>query len=102
MASEANDFMPPADVAAAAEKGLELRRYFHRGGTQVGVARARDLKNRRKLSDDTRMVSYLARHKVDKRGKNFGNNGDPSAGYIAWLFGSGDAGSAWAEEQKSA
>lgn len=104
MASEAKNLVPPAEVAAAAEKGLELRRQFHRGGTQVGVARARDLKNRRKLSGDTieRMVSYFARHKVDKRGQNFGNDEDPSAGYIAWLLWGGDAGKAWAEEQRSA
>jgi hypothetical protein len=29
--------IPPADVAAAAKKGLELREKFHRGGTSVGV-----------------------------------------------------------------
>ena len=33
--------IPPADVAAAAKKGLELREKFHRGGTSVGVHRAK-------------------------------------------------------------
>jgi hypothetical protein len=28
--------IPPADVAAAAKRGLELREKFHRGGTSVG------------------------------------------------------------------
>lgn len=104
MASDTSKSVPPADVAAAAEKGLELRGQFHRGGTQIGVARARDLKNRRTLSDDTikRMVSYFARHKVDKRGKNFGDDHNPSAGYIAWLLWGGDAGKAWAAKQKAA
>lgn len=47
------DLRPPATVAAAAKRGLELRAEFNRGGTAVGVARARDLSNRRELSLDT-------------------------------------------------
>lgn len=64
----------------------------------VGVARARDLKNRRRLSPDTikRMVSYFARHAVDKRSLDFGNDYGPSTGYIAWLLWGGDAGRDWA------
>lgn len=98
------DLTPPADVAEAAEKGLDLRSKFGRGGTDVGVARARDLKNRRTLSEDTidRMVSYFARHEVDKRGANFGNDDDPSAGYVAWLLWGGDAGKDWAERCQTA
>ena len=41
------DFEPPKKVADEAEKGLKLREEFDRGGTDVGVARARDLKNRK-------------------------------------------------------
>jgi hypothetical protein len=96
------DLTPPADVAEAAEKGLALRGEFGRGGTQIGVARARDLKNRRTLSPDTvkRMVSYFARHKVDKRAPNFGNEENPSAGNIAWLLWGGDAGRDWCQAMK--
>ncbi len=69
------NFVPPADVAREAAHGLSLHREFKRGGTPVGIARARDLKNRRKLSSQTikRMHSFFARHEVDKRGKNFFN-----------------------------
>ena len=104
MAEERPDLTPPTDVAEAAEKGLELRRKFQRGGTDIGVARARDLKNRRSLSEETidRMVSYFARHEVDKRGSNFGNDDDPSAGYIAWLLWGGDPGRDWAEDRQAA
>lgn len=104
MSEENPDLTPPEDVAAAAEKGLALRGKFQRGGTDVGVARARDLKNRRTLSADTidRMVRYFARHEVDKRGKNFGNDDDPSAGYIAWLLWGGDRGKDWAEDRQAA
>ncbi|MDP0492546.1 MAG: hypothetical protein Q7Q71_15985 [Verrucomicrobiota bacterium JB023] len=93
------DFSPPQAVADAAEKGLQLRSEFSRGGTQVGVARARDLKNRANLSPDTidRMVSYFSRHETDKSADNFGNEDDPSAGYIAWLLWGGDEGKNWCE-----
>ncbi|KQS64558.1 hypothetical protein ASG39_11445 [Rhizobium sp. Leaf371] len=98
----AGDHVPPVAVARQAEKGLTLREKFKRGGTQIGVARARDLKNRTHLSPDTikRMSSYFSRHKVDKRAKNFGDDDNPSAGYIAWLLWGGDAGRDWVEKQK--
>ncbi len=48
------------------------------------------------------MVSYFARHEVDKRGRNFGNEQNPSAGHIAWLLWGGDEGRAWALEMKGA
>lgn len=94
-------FKPPAAVAREAARGLELRQKFKRGGTEVGVVWARDLKNQRNLSEDTmkRMKGYFARHKVDKRAKNFGDDDSPSAGYIAWLLWGGDAGRDWVKEQ---
>src|SRR5690606_28691056 len=75
------DLTPPAEVASAAEKGLALRRKYKRGGTNVGVARARDLKGRKSLSTQTikRMVYFFQRHEVDKQAENFGNEDDPSA-----------------------
>ena len=97
------DLRCPPVVARNAEHGLELRRIFGRGGTEIGVARARDLMNRRQLSANTikRMVSYFARHEVDKRGRNYGKEDNPSAGYIAWLLWGGDEGRAWALELKA-
>jgi hypothetical protein len=103
MSDEEIDFVCPRIVADNAEKGLRLRREFGRGGTEIGVARARDLKNRKALSPSTikRMVSFFARHEVDKRAKNFGNEENPSAGYIAWLLWGGDEGRAWALDLKA-
>ncbi len=94
------DFVPPAAVAKEAERGLMLRRKFGRGGTPVGIARARDLKNRRTLSPRTikRMNSFFARHLVDKKGKDFFNESRPSNGRIAWLLWGGDAGWAWVDD----
>jgi hypothetical protein len=94
----ADGFTPPQTVRNNAKRGLELRREFGRGGTEVGVARARDLSNGKSLPLETinRMVSYFARHEVDKKGENWGNAKNPSKGYIAWLLWGGDAGKSWA------
>lgn len=96
------DLRPPATVAAAARRGLELRAEYGRGGTTVGVARARDLSNRRTLTIETvkRMVAYFTRHEVDLQAPaaKRGNPGYPSAGYIAWLLWGGDAGRSWARK----
>ena len=96
------DLTPPATVAAAARRGLELRREYGRGGTAVGVARARDLSGRRTLSVDTarRMVAYFERHAVDLEAPAAkpGHPDYPSAGRIAWLLWGGDAGRAWARK----
>ncbi|MCR4313678.1 MAG: hypothetical protein NUV84_00320 [Candidatus Uhrbacteria bacterium] len=91
-------FQPPPEVALEAVEGLALRREFGRGGTRVGIARARDLKNRRNLSPSTikRMVSYFARHEVDKQGKDWNSSHKPSNGRIAWLLWGGDSGRSWA------
>jgi hypothetical protein len=65
------DLKPTESMANNARRGLELRKEFGRGGTAVGVARARDLANRKDLSPETvlRMYSYFSRHEVDKKGK---------------------------------
>ena len=92
------DLKPTAEMASNATRGLELREKHGRGGTEIGVARARDLKNRKNLSPETvrRMHSYFSRHEVDKKGEGWGKD---SAGYIAWLLWGGDAGQAWAKRK---
>jgi hypothetical protein len=89
------DFAPTDAMVSAAKRGLELRQKHGRGGTEVGVARARDISNKKNLSPETitRMRSYFARHEVDKKGKGWGID---SSGYIAWLLWGGDAGRNWA------
>lgn len=95
------DMTPPAAVAKNAEKGLALRERFGRGGTQVGVRRARKLAARKAATprDIKTIASYFARHSVDKdaKAKTWGDESDPSAGYIAWLLWGGDAGKRWAD-----
>ncbi len=95
--------IPPANVAKAATEGLKYRAKFHRGGTAVGIARARQLSRREQLSvqDIRRIYSYFARHEVDKKGKNFDNLDRPSNGRIAWLLWGGDPGKVWVTKMRN-
>lgn len=95
----ADGYTPPQEVRSAAKRGLELRAKHNRGGTAVGVARARDLSNGKSIPIETinRMISYFARHEVDKKGEGWGVD---SAGYIAWLLWGGDPGRSWATRIK--
>jgi len=94
------DMKPNDSMAGEAEKGLEWREEYGRGGTEVGVARARDISNRRELSASTvrRMHSFFSRHEVNKQAEGFspGEEGYPSAGRIAWALWGGDPGQSWA------
>jgi len=93
-------FEPTNEMAQEAQRGLDMREEYGRGGTEVGVARARDISNMRNLSYETitRMYSYFERHAVDKEAEGFevGEQGYPSAGRIAWQLWGGDAGRDWA------
>ena len=84
-----------------AQRGLDWRREFGRGGTAVGIARARDIVNDKELSEDTviRMYSFFSRHEVDKQAEGFnqGEDGYPSNGRIAWALWGGDAGFTWSK-----
>ena len=91
-------FQPPVPVAAAARRALERRAQqppSQRGMTPVGLARARQLANRQELSPATidRMVSYFARHAIDKRGSSWADYGK---GRQAWDGWGGDPGLRWA------
>ena len=94
-------YKPTDGMKTEAERGLEWRREFGRGGTEVGIARARDIVNDKNLSEDTvkRMYSFFSRHEVDKQAEGFrpGEDGYPSNGRIAWALWGGDAGYAWSK-----
>lgn len=97
---------PTDAMASNARRGLALRKEYGRGGTAVGVARARDIANKASLSNSTvmRMHSFFSRHRVDKKGKGWtaGSEGYPSNGLIAWLLWGGDSGARWAESKRNA
>ena len=94
---------PTEEMAEEAQRGLDWRREFNRGGTSIGVARANQLVNRENLSESTvnRMKSFFSRHEVDKEAEGFrrGEDGYPSAGRIAWALWGGDAGFAWSKRK---
>ena len=93
------NFSPPEGVRNEAQRGLDWRREYGRGGTEVGIARARDLAGGRTISPETakRMKAYFDRHEVDKQGEGWspGEDGYPSNGRIAWALWGGDAGRSW-------
>jgi HK97 family phage portal protein len=95
------DTRPPQSVADNARRALEVRARkpeSERGMTAVGIARARDLMNRVRLSEDTirRMASYFERHEVDKQGSTWDEQGK---GWQAWYGWGGDDGFAWAKRK---
>ena len=96
---------PTDGMATEAQRGLEWRKEFNRGGTMVGVARANQLVNKQKLSISTvkRMYSFFSRHEVDKQAEGFkpGEKGYPSAGRIAWALWGGDAGFSWSTKVRN-
>jgi hypothetical protein len=94
------DFKPPKGVREAARRGLEVRASkppSQRGGTPIGVARARDLANGRTISPETarRMKAYFDRHEVDKSGATWDEQGK---GWQAWQLWGGDPGQAWSSK----
>ena len=94
--------VPPFSVARAAKRGLEARKKYKRGGTAVGVARARDLSRRANVSQRTidRMYSYFSRHRAS-RYENAKRISDPtSAARIADDLWGGSAGFRWAKNMR--
>ncbi len=93
---------PNSGMVSEAKKGLAWRSEYGRGGTEVGIARARDISNSKNLSDDTvkRMYSFFSRHEVDKKADGFrpGEDGYPSNGRIAWALWGGDSGFSWSRK----
>jgi hypothetical protein len=97
--SKAEGYSPPAGARAAARKAIKFKEdgKAKGAGTSVGWTRAGQLARGETLSLDTvkRMYSYFSRHEVDKKGKDWGNQANPSNGYIMWLAWGGDAGFSW-------
>lgn len=94
-------FSPNAGMKKEAAQSLDWREEFGRGGTEIGLGRARDIVAGRDYSLEmvNRTVSFFARHEVDKQAEGFspGEDGYPSNGRIAWGLWGGDAGKSWAE-----
>ena len=94
--------IPNKGMKEDAQRALDWRKEFGRGGTRIGVTRANQIVNGVDLSDSTikRMYSYFSRHEVDKKAEGFrpGEKGFPSNGRIAWGLWGGDAGYSWSRK----
>lgn len=97
------DFKPNDAMKKAASAGLDMRKKHGRGGTEIGIARARDIKNGKALSPSTvrRMKAFFDRHQSDRTGKGWkpGSEGYPSNGRIAWNLWGGDPGYSWSKQR---
>jgi hypothetical protein len=100
--TKADGYVPPAGARAAARKAIKFKEQgkANGAGTSVGWTRAGQLARGETLSLSTvkRMYSYFSRHEVDKKGKDWGNQSNPSNGYIMWLAWGGDAGFSWSRK----
>lgn len=100
-AVEAGSYSPPAGVAVAAKRALKWidEGKAGQGFTAVGRARANQLASGVAVSADTvnRMISYFARHSVDRKatGFNFGEDGFPTPGRVAFDAWGGEPGESW-------
>ena len=92
---------PNEGMKLEAQKGIDWREEFGRGGTRIGAVRARQIVSGENLSDETikRMYSFFSRHEVDKQAEGFsaGEDGYPSNGRIAWALWGGDSGFSWSK-----
>ena len=92
--------VPPSEVRSVARQALKDRRQYGRGGTAVGVARARDIANGANLSMSTikRMVSFFARH-GGSESETAARRDRTTAASIAWRLWGGNPGRAWAKRE---
>lgn len=98
-AIKSDGYVANAGMKEAAQRAIDWREQGHKGGTQIGATRARQIVSGESMSADTvkRMFSFFARHEVDKKATGFsaGEDGYPSPGRVAWDLWGGDAGFSW-------
>jgi HK97 family phage prohead protease len=92
-------YVPTKGMQEEAERAIKWKEEGRKGGTRIGLVRARQILRGDPMSLDIvkRMYSYFSRHEVDKEAEGFepGENGYPSAGRVAWGLWGGDAGYSW-------
>lgn len=94
-------FTPTKGMQIEAERAIKWKEDGRKGGTRIGLVRARQILRGDPMSFDIvkRMYSYFSRHEVDKKAEGFspGEKGYPSAGRVAWGLWGGDAGYTWSQ-----
>lgn len=93
-------FKVPSSVIRNARKGLELRKFYKRGGTEVGEASARKLASG-SISEAfaKHVLAYFPRHAGDNLEQTEKSAKGPSNGYIAWLLWGGSEARDWLTEK---
>ena len=92
-------YVPTKGMQEEAERAIKWKEEGRKGGTRIGLVRARQILRGDPMSLDIvkRMYSYFSRHEVDRQAEGFepDENGYPSAGRVAWGLWGGDAGYSW-------
>ena len=91
-------YTPPKQVRSEALAGLRLSyRHDYSSASGIGLVRAMQLAVEPTVWRRTveRMFAYFDRHISDTESSTFGNNVQPSRGWIAWLNWGGTAGYEW-------
>jgi HK97 family phage prohead protease len=96
------DLKPPADMDAAARRGIELHEAGRSGDglKPETVARAKRIAARETLTPEhvREMRAWFARHYVDKK-EGWSAAGHETPGYTAWMLWGGDPGRRWSESK---
>jgi hypothetical protein len=88
----------PQEVRDEAMHGLRLSHKQNYGAWDfIGIARAIQLAISPGVTPTTqkRMRNYFSRHRKDAQSARWGNESNPSRGWMAWLNWGGDAGQQW-------
>jgi len=96
------NFTIPKGAKEEAKRGLEWRKEYGRGGTNVGLNSARYILNNTTAGPEKvrHIAKYFPRHEVDKQGQGWSpsDDGYPSNGRIAWALWGGEAGKTWSQK----
>jgi len=97
---DSEDMIPPKSVQDAAAEGLEMRKKWGRGGTNIGVKRAADIASGKPMSRTTlaRMAAYQ-KHLDACDPTKLDADGGPSAQHIAAMLWGGKEGIDWAQKK---
>ena len=92
---------PSEGMKVEAQRGLDWREEFGRGGTRVGAVRARQIVAGENLSDETvkRMFSFFSRHENNKA-EHYDkkeSDGGYSAFRISWDLWGGNSAFTWSK-----
>lgn len=92
-------YEPNKGMKTEAERAIKWKEEGRKGGTRIGLVRARQILRGENLSEDTvkRMFSFFSRHEGVKKAEGFDpeDEGYPSPGRVAWALWGGDAGFSW-------